>query len=542
MPVKSTDDESRRTKQEEGAPISHYADRRLDFPGPIALRKSYIVASAQRCGSTFLCNLLWQTGVLGAPAAYFQYRKRPTAKTLRDMMMERLKASSPDDYLAKLLACRTSTNGIFGVKVHFHDFEAMLRQTAGILDLLSPVTFIYVDRTDKLAQAVSLAMALQTDAWTSLKKSAARAVRYDRDLIAKCLEQNEQQELSWRKWFEDNDVEPWRVTYEDLTAGSAAVVRRTVELLDAQDDEPDAILVPKIEKQGDETNSEWIARFRQETESDAEGRERAAGEEHDRAAAAADGGLSDSGQEEHIFQRFDRFIKKTPAGQRAVTGVVDSIRMRFRYEAIIAANRDLFRSARVLDIQSFDGRWSLAALEAGAIHVVGVDMRPRAIEAAERAFAEFGIEPQSYQFVNAKILAALNTFSSEEFDVILCRDSMGQSDPRLFFQHLQRLRPRHVVLDAAIARGNVPMATFKLENQGPGDAGAARRLGSIVAVPNHELIALLCDCFGFRWRQIDWHALGVTDWTGLHDYERDLRRTYVLDLVDGADGPSPPPT
>ena len=535
MPGESTDDESRRTKLQDAAPISHYADRRLDFPGPMALRKSFIVASAQRCGSTFLCNLLWQTGVLGAPAAYFQYRKRPTAKTLRDMMMERLKASSPDDYLAKLLACRTSTNGIFGVKVHFHDFEAMLRQTPDILDRLAPATFIYVERTDKLAQAVSLAMALQTDAWTSLKKSAARTVRYDRDLITKCLEQNEQQELSWQTWFEENDVEPWRVTYEDLTVDSAAVVRRVVELLDAQNDEPDAVLVPKIEKQGDETNSEWITRFRQEP--DADKSEPAAGEEHDGAAVAVDDGLSDIGQDEHVFQRFDRFLKKTPAGQRSVTGVVDSIRMRFRYEAIIAANRELFRTARVLDIQSFDGRWSLAALEAGAIHVVGVDMRPRAIESAGRAFAEFGIEPQSYQFVNAKILAALNTFSPEEFDVILCRDSLGQSDPRLFFHHLQRLRPRHVILDAAVARGNVPMATFKVENQGPGDAGAARRLGSIVAVPNHELIALLCDCFGFRWRQIDWHALGVTDWTGLHDYERDLRRTYVLDLVDGADGP-----
>ena len=39
----------------------------------------------------------------------------------------------------------------------------------------------------------------------------------------------------------------------------------------------------------------------------------------------------------------------------------------------------------------------------------------------------------------------------------------------------------------------------------------------------------LCDTFDFRWRLTDWRAAGIVDWTGVHDYERDQRRTYVLD-------------
>src|SRR4249919_1385884 len=51
-------------------------------------------------------------------------------------------------------------------------------------------------------------------------------------------------------------------------------------------------------------------------------------------------------------------------------------RLNLRYEAIFAENRDILDGARVLDIASHDGRWSLAALATGARSVVGVEARP----------------------------------------------------------------------------------------------------------------------------------------------------------------------
>ena len=64
------------------APIRRLTDSRLDLPGPVSLRKSYIVASTDRSGSTFLCSMLWRTGVLGAPAEYWNYRVRSEAKPI----------------------------------------------------------------------------------------------------------------------------------------------------------------------------------------------------------------------------------------------------------------------------------------------------------------------------------------------------------------------------------------------------------------------------------------------------------------------------
>ena len=52
-------------------------------------------------------------------------------------------------------------------------------------------------------------------------------------------------------------------------------------------------------------------------------------------------------------------------------------RLNVRHQAIIEANRDILKDARVLDLASHDGRWSFAALKAGAAHVTGVEARPR---------------------------------------------------------------------------------------------------------------------------------------------------------------------
>ncbi len=50
------------------APFRNWMDARLDFPRSVPLRRSYVVASSYRCGSTLFCSELWRTGLLGAPA------------------------------------------------------------------------------------------------------------------------------------------------------------------------------------------------------------------------------------------------------------------------------------------------------------------------------------------------------------------------------------------------------------------------------------------------------------------------------------------
>ncbi len=247
--------------REHPAPLRNWMGRELDFPGSAPLRKSYVVASSYRCGSTFFCSELWRTGVLGAPAEYLNIG---AGRMLRDVMARRLQASSPEDYILKLLAHRTSRNGVFGVKAHFHHFEAALTWCPSMLERLSPVTCIHLHRRDEVAQAVSMAMAMQTNAWTSMDGAAAITPRYDEGLIRQCVEEIGRQRLGWLRWFDVNAIAPVVIDFEDLIADPAGVVRGVAELLGVEDDEPEQVHPPPVRKQGDEINLAWAARFRRD--------------------------------------------------------------------------------------------------------------------------------------------------------------------------------------------------------------------------------------------------------------------------------------
>jgi LPS sulfotransferase NodH/2-polyprenyl-3-methyl-5-hydroxy-6-metoxy-1,4-benzoquinol methylase len=493
-------------------PVRFVVDERLDFNHFRPLRKSYIVASSYRSGSTYLCWHLWQTGLLGAPSEILN----PTSEL--PGLMNRLKPASPADYIAQLVARRTSRNGIFGIKAHFHHFAAFLKEYPALLETLSPVTYINISREDKIAQAVSMARAFQLNWWSSrLDTGPKHALRYNREMIAKCLEDVEQQDLAWRRWFEAHDVTPFEVTYDDLIANAAGVVDSVLEYLGVQNDEPEAVTVPRVEKQSDETNKEWIERFRREM------RTRGANRGADSAAGGDDRATDHPGQivpeASHFFERYDRLVKRIPTGAISATGFVDVIRLRHLYDAIVARNRVMFQNARVLDIMSSNGFWSLAALDAGAAKVVGVEVSPALVDAAKKTFEEYAVRPGTYQFVNSEILAALETFDAGIFDLVLCQGTFEHFDSREFFHQLARLGPKHVILDTGVDRGEGPIVRFTLG------------MGYVLGTPSHQLIMFLCDAFDFRWRLLDWRTLGITDWTGIHEYERDQRRVYILERI-----------
>lgn len=245
-------------------PITSWFDPRLDFATAVPLRRSYIVASSYRCGSTLLCSELWKSGRLGAPTEYVNIDRGnaaiPTASEPGRLML-RFGATTPEEYFIKLLERRTSRNGIFGMKAHGHHFEAALTWCPSMLKILAPVTFIYINRRDRVAQAVSMAKAMQTNAWISFDSATGKNVRYDADFITQCMDDVERQRSSWWRWFETNGVTPFVVTYEDMLADKDSIVRSIVELLEAQNDEPEKIPLPAVEKQSDETNREWATRF-----------------------------------------------------------------------------------------------------------------------------------------------------------------------------------------------------------------------------------------------------------------------------------------
>jgi LPS sulfotransferase NodH len=126
------------------------------------------------------------------------------------------------------------------------------------------VTYIYVSRRDTIAQAVSMAKAIQTNRWMSIDPDVKTVLRYDERLISDCLEEIQQQRIGWLRWFELNAITPFVINYEDLVGNLASVVSSIVKLMDVQGDERQSVRLPEVKKLGDEINIEWVARFRRE--------------------------------------------------------------------------------------------------------------------------------------------------------------------------------------------------------------------------------------------------------------------------------------
>ncbi len=496
-------------------PISSNTDERLDFPAATGLRKSYFVASSYRCGSSYLCWLLWNTGLLGAPSEVFN----PTSEL--PLLINRFKTSSPEDYVTKLLGRRVSRNGVFGVKAHFHHFQAYLGQYPALLARLAPVTYIHINRSDKVAQAVSMAKALQSNRWHSRMEGGPKpTLHYNSEMISKCLADIEQQDLDWKRWFKAHRVSPFHVTYNDLTTDATGVVRNVVELLGVANDEPDHIHVPSVAKQGDETNDEWIERFKRERRPRraAAGKTKARGLSKPKESSSTSRPLTGFPSSGHFFDRYNELAGSLPSGAASATGFFDLIRLRRRYDVIVGGNRDLFQNSKVLDIMSGHGFWSLAALDAGAAHVVGVEAGAGLVESANKYFAKYKIDPGSYRFVNSELFDELEAADPETFDLVICQGFLEHCDINRFFFQMKRLRPKRVILDTGMVSGEGPIFRFSLG------------LDGILGLPSHQAIMFLSDAAGFRWRLIDWRAQGLSDWTGIHEYERDYRRTYILDL------------
>jgi trehalose 2-sulfotransferase len=505
-------------------PVRDVGDERLDFNSGAPLRQAYLVASSPRCGSTYFCYLLWKTGVLGAPSEVLN-----TAVKQFRMGMTRFRVSTPAEYIAKLIERRTSKNGVFGMKAHFPHFENFLENYPALLEVLSPMTYMYIYRNDKVAQAVSNAKALQTSQWSSrvAGSNSIPPLRYDRDLIAQSMREIELKDAGWLRWFETQGITPFRVSYESLTADPDGVVGSVMELLGVQNDEPSEVNALEVEKQSDDTNLEWIERFKREAGLPGgvliEVENAAPGPEGDSHQGPEDRS-QDGSRGAHFFDRSEQTLKDLPIRRASPTGFLDLIRLRRRYDAIIAQNRDLFHNARVLVMISFAGFWSLAALDAGAASVTTVETSRSRIRAAQNNLRKHSVKSESHQFINSKISSALQTFNPKQFDVVLCGegrlfDSCGFVE---FFFQLSRLLPKCVILDTQVAAPDAPMAHFSVA------ASAWKGRGEISATPNHGLIAFLCDST-FSWRLVDWHAMGITDWAGAPDYARGERRTYVLE-------------
>ncbi len=169
------------------------------------------ICYTNRCGSNLVAELIGSDGRY--PVACEDLNRKeiiPFAK--------RSNASSFGDYFAKLVTAKAK-NGVFLVKTlpaHLHLLGAF-----GILEqIMDRSHFILVERSDKLGQAISLSIALQTGAWMSHDKTKMKP----EDLVFSEADVTAQLRFIWQsnllfdQFFAFNGLVPFHIVYEQLLA------------------------------------------------------------------------------------------------------------------------------------------------------------------------------------------------------------------------------------------------------------------------------------------------------------------------------------
>ncbi|MDR3438375.1 Stf0 family sulfotransferase [Telmatospirillum sp.] len=217
--------------------------------------RAYTIAFSLRSGSNQICRLLTKYG-LGKPDELFQ--------TVPDFDDGRAGISWFRDVVS-----RNQSGGVFGSKMA-HDHRARLDEVlraavsgyGGVGDLLPNHKWVWLIRRDKVAQAVSLHIAVETGCWREEKGHKRRVCDYDYISILSKMMILSANDIAWETYFNKNNIDPYQVYYEDFFSDSQGETEKLIDHLGGtMAVSPD---MPDLAIQRDEQNQWFYERFLQD--------------------------------------------------------------------------------------------------------------------------------------------------------------------------------------------------------------------------------------------------------------------------------------
>jgi hypothetical protein len=227
----------------------------------------------------------------------------------------------------------------------------------------------------------------------------------------------------------------------------------------------------------------------------------------------------------HFFDAYPRFVETSETGPW-----LD--RLNARYYALIHENRARIEGARVLDLASHDGRFTFAALRAGAARVVGIEHDPRLVQAATEHLEHYGLPRERYDFVAGDLFECIR--ASEPCDVVFVFGILYHvNDHMRLLTELAELDARTMIFDTNVS--TKPDAVIELRAP---IAGSPPPPGSqLEGWPTRAALEAMWSSFGWTYEFFDWRAADRADHPKLDDYAGGRRVTAVV-TSDYADVPA----
>lgn len=235
---------------------------------PLA-KTTYFICFGTRTGSTLLCELLTSTGLAGQPGEHFLHNIGPHNPMGDDI----------PDYKAHVqrnIANNTTPNGVYGAKISgaiWHDFMRRLHSIDGyaetplpdiLNDLFPNLHYIWLTRRNKVRQAVSHWMAIQSGRWHSSIDALNPEPEYLFEAIDHLVQENVIQDALWGDYFAANDIAPLVLVYEDFIHDFEGTVRRVLDYIGVPMPDEMSIPQPKLKQLADVRTEAWVQRYRRE--------------------------------------------------------------------------------------------------------------------------------------------------------------------------------------------------------------------------------------------------------------------------------------
>jgi 16S rRNA G966 N2-methylase RsmD len=227
----------------------------------------------------------------------------------------------------------------------------------------------------------------------------------------------------------------------------------------------------------------------------------------------------------HFFDAYPRFVETSETGPW-----LD--RLNARYYALIHENRARIEGARVLDLASHDGRFSFAAIRAGAVRVVGIEHDPRLVRAASEHLEHYGVPRERYHFVAGDLFECIR--ASEPCDVVFVFGIFYHvNDHMRLLTELAELDARTMIFDTNVSTKSDAVIELRAPL-----AGSPPPPGSqLEGWPTRAALEAMWSSFGWTYEFVDWRAAGRSDHPKLDDYAGGRRLTAVV-TSDYADVPA----
>jgi len=231
--------------------------------------KSYFICFTVRSGSSLLCQLLAETNLAGKPQEHFHHNVTPD-NPAGDAIFDYA------GYVQGLFDKWTTPNGVFGAKVgggQWRDTIRRIRTIDGyqdkspydaIHDLFPNLHYIWLTRRNKIRQAVSHWMAIQSGRWGAFQSVSNPDPEYNFEAIDTLAQELLFREAVWADYFADNDIVPHVVVYEDYTQNTVETVRKVFDFLNI--DLPDGFVIPepKYQRLANSLSEDWVERYSKE--------------------------------------------------------------------------------------------------------------------------------------------------------------------------------------------------------------------------------------------------------------------------------------